>query len=786
MKKQQTPIGTASASFERPRVVVRFREGVRLGDPVDLERSPQNMDVGPWDRLAGQFPGLQLSPVFTHLKESDLQELTRRAMEMDPTYKPADFDTFYYVDAPPDTDLVALVKAFLTWNSVETAYIDQAGPDPLVNAADDTRAVNQGYLDPAPDGIDAEYAWTFPGGDGTGQRFIDLEQGWTLNHEDISAHGASLLHGTLLDSSRAHGTSVLGEICAVDNTLGCVGIVPNISSVDVVSFHGSTRPDAILASLANLSFGEVLLLEAQVWLNGTTLLGPIEAYDAEFEAIRLATALGIIVIEAGGNGTNNGSTPPLNMDTYTTLAGRAILNRDPANPDFRDSGAIIVTAASSTAPHTRLAYAPHGRRIDCYAWGQNINTLSSTSAGSTTAYTSGFGGTSGASPIITGAALAVQGRAEAVLGFRFSPRQMRAILSNPSTGTLPSTAETTRINVMPNLRAIFDTVFNSAPDVYIRDFVGDAGEPHTGAISASPDIILRPSAVANPQTSFGAGSGTENSMTLGFTAEAGQDNYIYVRVLNQGASAATNVRATVYWSPVATLVTPDLWILVGSTVISTVPTGEQLTVSNAIVWDQAAIPGPGHYCLVGLIGNALDPAPDPADFLNWDNFRRFIRENNNVTWRNFNVENNDPDVADPTIPKGFKALEFLAAGAPDKARYMELEIVGKLPEGARALLEVPIAMYEMLHERYQLARFPMNRDCTTVFLPVNPRGRLRLGEVLFPAKARLPLRLIVLIPEKHRRRTYRIAARQLWKGEEVGRVTWQLQPRRTPRKVKKS
>ena len=150
--------------------------------------------------------------------------------------------------------------------------------------------------------------------------------------------------------------------------------------------------------------------------------GPIEAYDAEYEAIRLATALGIIVIEAGGNGTNNGSTPPLNMDTYTTLGGQAILNRDPANPDFRDSGAIIVTAATSAAPHTRLAYAPHGRRIDCYAWGQNINTLASDSGGSTNSYTSLFSGTSGASPIVTGAALAVQGRAEALLGFRFGPR----------------------------------------------------------------------------------------------------------------------------------------------------------------------------------------------------------------------------------------------------------------------------------------------------------------------------------------------------------------------------
>jgi hypothetical protein len=493
---------------DRPRVVVRFRDGIRLSDREDFGSQIEHMGIGPWEQLAKEFGPLKLSRVFPALKGVDLPQLIRRAVETDPTYKPADFGVFYYVDAAPEADLAALVKALLRWKSVREAYIDHTGPPPVVNAADDPRAVNQGYLDPAPDGIDAEYAWTFDGGDGAGQRLIDLERGWTLDHEDLAAHGATLLHGTILNSDRGHGTSVLGEVCAVDNDLGCVGIVPNIASVDVVSFHESTRAEAILAALASLSFGDALLLEAQVWLNGTELLGPIEAYDAEYEAIRLATALGITVIEAGGNGTNNGSAPALDMDTYTTLSGRMIFNRDPANPDFRDSGAVIVTAATSTAPHTRLTYGPHGRRIDCYAWGHNINTLTSSADGSTSDYRTSFGGTSGASPIITGAALAIQGRAEAQLGFRFSPRQMRAILSNPETGTPPDADETTQIGVMPNLRAIFDTVFNTAPDIYIRDFVGDTGEPHEGAISASPDIILRPAMVAYPQAEFGAGRGT--------------------------------------------------------------------------------------------------------------------------------------------------------------------------------------------------------------------------------------------------------------------------------------
>jgi hypothetical protein len=449
----------------------------------------------------------------------------------------------------------------------------------------------------------------------------------------------------------------------------------------------------------------------------------------------------------------------------------AILN--PASADFRDSGAIIVSAATSTAPHTRLAYGPHGARIDCYAWAQNIDTCSSDNAGATNQYRTNFGGTSGASPIITGAALLVQGIAEAGLGYRFSPRQMRAILSDPATGTAPDPLETTAIGVMPNLRAIIDgDVIGLAPDVYLRDFVGDSGEPHNGAISSSPDVILRTMPVADPQASFGAGSGTENSATLGASAEAGQDNFIYVRMLNQGGAPATNVEATVYWSEVATLVTPDLWHLVGSVTVPNVPIGELLTVSDGITWPAAAIPGPGHYCLVALIGNAQDPPPAPADFLDWDNFRTFIRANNNVTWRNFNVVDNDPDPA--ADPEGFVAMPFVFPGAPDRARRFALEIVARLPRGSRLMLEVPEGWLHLLEDQRLQGKPAKGGKAALFALP--PAGRYRLGPAAIPAKARIRMRLLADIPEEYRKNAFQVYARQLFDGEEeVGRVTWRLE-----------
>jgi len=47
--------------------------------------------------------------------------------------------------------------------------------------------------------------------------------------------------------------------------------------------------------------------------------------------------------------------------------------------------------------------------------------------------------------------------------------------------------------------------------------------------------------------------------------------------------------------------------------------------------------------------------------------------------------------ADPSDPDAESVLPFLAAGAPDKARRMRLEVVARLPKGSRIWLDAPIA-----------------------------------------------------------------------------------------------
>jgi hypothetical protein len=57
----------------------------------------------------------------------------------------------------------------------------------------------QGYLGPAPAGVDAWFAWSQPGGRGDGVRVIDIEGGWRFSHEDLAQNQGGLAGGTMID-----------------------------------------------------------------------------------------------------------------------------------------------------------------------------------------------------------------------------------------------------------------------------------------------------------------------------------------------------------------------------------------------------------------------------------------------------------------------------------------------------------------------------------------------------------------------------------------------------------
>jgi hypothetical protein len=203
-----------------------------------------------------------------------------------------------------------------------------------------------------------------------------------------------------------------------------------------------------------------LLLEAQTTYSTASGFVPVEVEQVVFDAIQFATSQGIVVVEAGGNGA-------VDLDTFQDVNGKQILNR--ASTNFRDSGAIMVGAASSSVPHQRLSFSNFGSRIDCFAWGENIDTCGDGWTGTNAnAYTTSFGGTSGASPIVTGAALLLQSWKVKSGESRYSPSTLRALLSNPSLNTLSATPDKDMIGVMPNLQAIINQENGSSRFDWIR------------------------------------------------------------------------------------------------------------------------------------------------------------------------------------------------------------------------------------------------------------------------------------------------------------------------------
>jgi hypothetical protein len=427
------------------RVVVKFRPGTRLpyssAAPEELARTSAG-----WNELAATYPGVRLVPYFSTIPEETLRALSRPSAQSERTSVAPNFALYYAIECPPEVDAASVVRSVSAWPNVETAYLEGGPTPPPVNPSDDPRNANQGYQDAAPAGIDVRWAWGVADGYGIG--FVDMERGWTLNHEDLAAANIGIISGVNQDF-QGHGTAVLGEVVAVDNMTGGVGIAPRASARVVSQWRSSTNyntAEAILSATGYMSAGDVMLLEAQTSHPNATGFVPVEVEQAAFDAISAATAKGIIVVEAGANGS-------VDLDDFQDSSNKKILNRN--SNDFRDSGAILVGAASSSVPHQRLGFSNFGSRIDCYAWGENVDTCGDGWTGNATStYTSGFGGTSGATPIIAGAALILQSRRVSQNRPRYWPDQMRSLLSSPKLGTLSANPATDRIGVMPNLKTM--------------------------------------------------------------------------------------------------------------------------------------------------------------------------------------------------------------------------------------------------------------------------------------------------------------------------------------------
>ncbi|MFN0207447.1 MAG: S8 family serine peptidase [Planctomycetota bacterium] len=447
-----------------------------------------------------QKAGAKIEPLFEAPAERLYQY--RAVAERNSGARHADLSQYFSITISNAKNSQNLLSALLARPEVENAYYAALPAPPPGNSGNPVTpdiTFLQSYRSAAPVGVDAVFAENnTPPSTGNGVRIVDIERAWNLNHEDLSNRAPAALIGPAPVPSRFsqinihdenHGAAVLGILGADRDAHGITGIAPDsrLRAVTTTTKNGENVANSILFAMDHLQIGDVILIEAQTpgpnYGNACSAapagthdafahgLVPVEYNDAEFDVIKTATAIGFHVVEAAGNGSQD--LDQLNND------GSGCSKGDPSyikfQLEYRDSGAILVAAATSAGPHLPLASTNVGSRVDCYAWGENVATLGfgdltyqdpnlgpvvfdKTAVGSNVNkyYTHQFGGTSAAAAIVAACAGVLEAKHALLYSYPYRTENMRTMMR--TSGTPSADPRIDRIGSMPNLRSQLQTV----------------------------------------------------------------------------------------------------------------------------------------------------------------------------------------------------------------------------------------------------------------------------------------------------------------------------------------
>ncbi|WP_303319157.1 M14 family zinc carboxypeptidase [Flavivirga abyssicola] len=302
---------------------------------------------------------------------------------------------------------------------------------------------------------------------------------------------------------------------------------------------------------------------------------------------------------------------------------------------------------------------------------------------------------------------------------------------------------------------------NLPSDIYIRDNLQDSGEEPLvgGGISRSPDINHFRQELLNPQDFLGTPI-AKHQGDLFETVEIGQTNYIYVRLQNRGYRV-DDAEIDIYWMLPSTLPSPASWNLIGTIVTENILPGS-FKIAGPLEWN--SIPDKGHYCFVAVIGTPTDPKPDINSITTIDDFYNLVRQNSNITWKNFDV--------DDMFAGGMATMSFQIQGWSRLALNSDLDVdLSELPEGTEAELKI----LKRITENAVLENLSIKKVSKLYnYYLVTPSMVSKISGLKLNSSENVKAVLTITLPENIADGVYDVAFIQSFNGKEMGRVTRRL------------
>jgi serine protease len=399
----------------------------------------------------------------------------------------AALNDYYVVRFAHDVDMQELVADLDASGLVASAYPEALPPPPPTTPSFTSL---QTYRTAAPVGTNSAYAVTVPGGTGSNVKLVDIEYSWNLDHEDLAnAHGKLVRNGTPADpfTDDNHGTAVVGEIDATNNSIGVTGAAYGVS-LALVNVDNTERGYDVVGALTTAASitqpGDVIQIEQQAAGPNSGNFVPVEWTPEIYDAIRSLTSSGRIVVEPAGNGNEN-------LDN-SAVYGATFPKGKP------DSGAIIVGAGErcgTGSPNlSRVGFSDYGARVNLQGDGDCVATTGYgdlyAAAGRNAWYTKTFNGTSSATPMVSTAAASVSSVYKARNGDAvLSPTQIRSILIQSSTPqNMSAGALSGHIGPYPDLQQALQVVSNAPTGVVATAHNASASVTWTAPASSGSPI----------------------------------------------------------------------------------------------------------------------------------------------------------------------------------------------------------------------------------------------------------------------------------------------------------